>query len=524
MTPSPTLLLILDGWGCPATDHDVSAISARTAPHFFEWLKTYPHTELAASGAAVGLFEGQEGNSEAGHLNLGAGRVVKQDALYVSEAIEDGTFFKNTAFHEAVHHLKKYNTAAHVMGLLSNHNSAHSSPEHVYALLDLLSREGITKVYLHLFTDGRDSGEHDALQYLKKLRDRCHGSEQIASICGRLYSMDRNKNWQRTEQAYNAIVNGSARHTTTTAEAAIAEAYNRGESDEFVAPTVMVTDQGKPVGPVEDNDVVFFFNLRSDRARQLTKAFVQPDFTKANAASFDRVRMPAHIRFVAMTDFGPDLPGVLTAFPSRDVVGGFVNQLGERRQLYVAESEKFAHITYFFNGGYADHSGNITWLKIPSDSVERFTDKPAMQAAAIAEALIKALESKQYDLLAANFANADMLGHTGQLGATEESIRVLDVALERVVSAALATGATVFITADHGNAEEMKNIKTGEIDTEHSRNPVPFVVVAPPERLTALGLKGGQHLRAGSLADVAPSVLKSMEIAIPGEMTGRVLW
>jgi 2,3-bisphosphoglycerate-independent phosphoglycerate mutase len=362
-----TLLVILDGWGVSDKKQiSPSPIRADTAPHFFSWLKKFPYTELEASGEAVGLFKGQEGNSEAGHLNIGAGRIVKQDALYISDAIEDGSFFKNAAFQQALHHVKKYQTAVHVMGLLSNHNSAHSCPEHLYALLELFHQEKIPQVYLHLFTDGRDSGTMDAPLHLKKLREHFYGTEKVASIMGRFYPMDRNRNWDRIEKAYNTIVSGVALYSATSPEEALMQAYERGETDEFISPTVIV-EYGKPTATVGDNDALFFFNLRSDRARQLTKALVQKDFEEMHTGVFVRERIPQNTRFVAMTDFGPELPGVLIAFPSRDVKNGLVATLCPRKQLYIAETEKFAHITYFLNGGFAQHFCDEQFVKVESD-------------------------------------------------------------------------------------------------------------------------------------------------------------
>lgn len=521
VTPT-TVLIILDGFGIADPKKKGNAITPKTAPHYFSWLKKYPNTQLVAHGTAVGLFKGQEGNSEAGHLNIGAGRVVKQDALYVSDAIKDGTFFKNNAFHEALHHVKKYKTAVHVMGLLSNHNSAHSTPEHLYALLDLFHQEGVQKVYLHLFTDGRDSGQHDAGAHLQKLVSHFHGNEKIATVMGRLYGMDRNKNWDRTQAAYKAMVFGKAERAVASAEEALTLAYNSGETDEFIVPTVILEGK-KPVATIRDNDAVFFFNLRSDRARQLTKAFVQSNFESANGGSFRRGKFPKNIRFVAMTDFGPDLPGVLTAFPSRDVPNSLVQVLCPRRQLYVAESEKFAHVTYFLNGGYAQHFCDERWVKIASGTAKSFEVDPAMKAKELGRYVSKAIEQKVYDFIAVNFANADMVGHTGDLAAAEKSIAALDGALGAMVETVLKEKAVLIITADHGNAEEMRNLKTGEVDSEHSVNPVPFIVIAAPAELKALGVKT-KKLRKGILADVAPTILKIMSMKKPREMTGKALF
>lgn len=520
--PTTTVLVILDGWGIANPKQKGNAITPATAPNFFGWLKKYPYAELAASGTDVGLFKGQEGNSEAGHLNIGAGRIVKQDAMYISEAIYDGTFFKNSAFHEALHHVKKYNSAVHVMGLLSNHNSAHSCPEHLYALLELLHREGVGKVYLHLFTDGRDSGQHDAHAHLTKLLPHLYTEQKIVSVMGRLYGMDRNKNWSRTKLAYDTIVTGKGKNSALTIEAAIDSAYERGESDEFISPTNIYAN-GKQKVTVHDNDAVFFFNLRSDRARQITKAFVQADFESMNPESFNRVVIPKNIRFVALTDFGPDLPNLLTAYPSRDVADSLVATLCPRRQLYVAESEKFAHVTYFLNGGYAQHFCDERWVKIESDCIADFETDPGMKAKEIAHYVARAVTNKEFEFIAVNFSNADMLGHTGNAAAATAGVGIVDRELNEIIEAALSVNARVVITADHGNAEDMITA-TGEPDSEHSSNPVPCVIIATLAELTRLKLAKRKKLKSGRLADVAPTILKLMDIPKPKSMTGKSLF
>ena len=501
----------MDGWGIAAPGRG-NPVTAKNAPNYFSWLKKYPNSKLEASGSAVGLFKDEEGNSEAGHLNLGAGRMVKQDALYISEAIADGTFFKNNAFDQALHHIRKYGTAIHVMGLLSNHNSAHSCPEHLYALLDLFYSEGIKQVYLHLFTDGRDSGQHDAPNHLKKLEKHFHGTEQIATIMGRFYAMDRNKDWDRTKKAYEAMILGKG-CVAGSAEEAIAQSYNKGDTDEFVCPTVIVK-HNQPTATIKDNDAIFFFNLRSDRARELTKAFVQPNFKELNPGSFTRTKYPKNTRFVAMADFGPDLPGVLTAFPSRDVPNSLVQMLCPRPQLYIAESEKFAHITYFFNGGYAQHFCEENWVKIESPEVKNYAEKPEMSAKKVADYVIGALESHKYEFIAVNFANPDMVGHTGNFAAGEIAVNTVDREVARVIKSLEKNGGAGIITADHGNIEGMINLKTGEIDTEHSTNPVPFILINTP---------APRKLPAGKLANVAPTLLKLMGIGKPEEMTAKSL-
>jgi 2,3-bisphosphoglycerate-independent phosphoglycerate mutase len=518
-----TLLIILDGWGIPQATNTTTPIRPETAPHYFSWFKKFPHTELEASGEAVGLFKGQEGNSEAGHLNLGAGRIVKQDGVYISDAIEDGSFFKNNAFKEAIHHAQKYGTAIHVLGLLSNHNSAHSCPEHLYALLDLFYKEGMKKVYLHLFTDGRDSGPYEALKHLEKLREHLHGTEKIVSVMGRFYAMDRNKNWERIQKAYKTIVTGEALYTALTPEQAIEQAYQRDETDEFISPT-LIKHPSEEVVRVEDNDVLFFFNLRSDRARELTKALVQKDFEQINQEVFTRERIPQNTRFVAMTDFGPELESVLTAFPSRDVKNSLVQVLCPRKQLYIAESEKFAHITYFFNGGYPRHICDEQFVKIESDPLINYREKPAMQARTLANYLIKTIEEHRYEFIAVNFANADMVGHTGDLQAAEKAVATLDHELERVIKVLLKEGGQGIITADHGNVEEMINKRTGQPDTEHSVNRVPLFLIISHHHYKQFGIPHSRKLSKGKLCNVAPTILKFMGIKKPAEMAAKPLF
>ncbi len=510
------MLVIMDGWGMANPKNKGNPITPENAPNYFRWLKDYPNTKLETSGEAVGLFKDQEGNSEAGHMNLGAGRVVKQDAVYISEAIADGTFFKNPAFGQALHHVKKYNTAVHIIGLLSNHNSAHSCPDHLYALLDYFHQEKITKVYLHLFTDGRDSGQHDAPQQLKLLREKFQGNEKIATILGRFYGMDRGKNWKRIKKAYNALVECHGCRTANSAENALTQAYNSGETDEFIQPTVIV-EKNKPVAKIEDNDAIYFFNLRSDRARQLTKAFVQPDFEKVNPDSFHRHRVPKNTRFVAMTDFGPDLPGVLTAFPSHDVVNSLPQALCPLKQLYISETEKYAHVTYFFNGGYAKHFCDDRWIKVESKIVDSYAKCPQMSSIQMTNIIIKEIEKEEYSFICVNYPSPDMVGHTGDLEAGALAIKTVDAEIGRLLKAAHKNNVTVLITADHGNVEEMINLQTGEIDTEHSVNPVPFIVVGKDF------YKKKKKISKGKLADVAPTILKLLGLNKPKEMTGRSL-
>ncbi len=509
-----TLLVIVDGWGIGNLKEPGNPITPKTAPNYFAMLKKYPNCKLEASGEAVGLFKGQEGNSEAGHLNLGAGRVTKQDAVYISDAIKDNSFFKNTAFKEVIQEVKKHNSSVHLMGLLSNHNSAHSCPEHLYALLDLFHKENIKKVFLHLFTDGRDSGQFEAHKHFRLLEKFFHGNEKVATIMGRFYAMDRNKNWERTKAAYDAMVMGKG-DKFTTPEEALRNAYNEGDTDEFVRPSV-ITSRGRPVATIKDNDAIFFFNLRSDRTRQLTKAFVQPNFKEMNPGAFKRSKYLKHIHFVALADFGPDLPGVIAAFPSRDVKNSLVQVLCPKKQMYAAESEKFAHVTYFFNGGYAQHFCDENWVKINSADVKNYAEKPEMSAKELTDYVVTAIEAGQHDFITMNFANMDMVGHTGNFAAAQKAVAVVDSCIARLVQSLIKNNGQGIITADHGNIEEMINPDSGEPDTEHSINPVPFILINCP-------IKTPHNLPDGKLANVAPTILKMMGVEKPSEMTEKSL-
>ncbi|MBI5071621.1 2,3-bisphosphoglycerate-independent phosphoglycerate mutase [Candidatus Falkowbacteria bacterium] len=511
----PTVLIILDGWGV-APPGPGNAITLAKTPTMSALWNEFPHTLLSAHGRAVGLPGDQEGNSEAGHMNLSAGWIVKQDAVYINEGIKDGTFFKNTAFLEALEHLKKYNSKVHLMGLLSNGESAHSFPDHLYAVLDLLHKHEVNKIFLHLFTDGRDSSRFAAIKLLPKLKTHFHNDEKIATIMGRFYAMDRIKKWSRIEAAYNAMTMGHGA-AAESAEAAISSAYNRGETDEFIMPTVIVNDH-KPLATIDDNDVIIFFNLRSDRAREITKTFVQEDFTEKNPGSFKRKKIAKNIRFVALTDFGPDLPHILTAYPSREIFSALPAVFRDKKQIYIAEAEKYAHVTYFFNGGNADPLYGEERVRIPSPSVAHYEEKPEMSAEKVTAEVRRCIDGGQYDFIAVNFCNPDMIGHTGDLSAGIKAVEAVDACIGKIVRGVFRMDGTAIVTADHGNIEEMINEKSGEIDTEHSINPVPLIIIGP--RFKNLKRK---KLRGGVLADVAPTILDVMGITTPREMTRKSL-
>jgi 2,3-bisphosphoglycerate-independent phosphoglycerate mutase len=524
---SPIVLAILDGWGI---NHDYignAVTRAKTPTYKMLWQK-FPHTELCAFGRAVGLPATQDGNSEAGHLNLGAGRVVDQDTVIISKAINTGVFFKNPALKETVQHLKKTKGRVHLIGLLSGWESAHADPDHLLALLTFYRQEGIKKIYLHLFTDGRDSFQYGALKFLKQLKKGFKNGEAIASITGRFYAMDRKKKWEHTEMAYNALVLGEAKNYARSAEEAIKQAYERGLTDEFILPTVIVTDGkcdqrgacrgGKPVARVENGDAVVFFNLRSDRTRQLTKAFMQKKFNEKNPGSFRRAKILKNLSFVAMTDFGPDLENVLSAFPSQDVKTTLPMLLKDLRQFYIAETEKYVHVTYFFNGGYAQAVGGEERFQVPSPDVSSYDQKPEMSSKIITEILVKDILAGKHDFYLTNFANPDMVGHTGNLAAGIKAVEAVDDCLKKLYAAMKAKKGILIITADHGNAEEMIDEKTGEVDTQHSSYPVPFIIVDLRD-----GRKTYRFKKKGILGNVAPTILKLFNKKIPKEMTESLI-
>lgn len=512
MTPTgPLVLTILDGWGI-APAGPTNPISQAVTPTLKSWVGRWPHTQLRASGSDVGLNPGQDGNSEAGHMNLGAGRVVPQESVRISNAISDGTFFRNPAYLAALRHIRKHNTTLHIMGMLGSNQSAHADPDHLLALLMFVQNYHLRDVKLHLFTDGRDSPRYFAREMLTKLVPH-FGDTRVATLMGRFYAMDRNKTWSRTQMAYDAITRGQGSHVASDSLAAVTQAYNRGESDEFIKPTIIDGYSG-----MHDGDAIIFFNLRSDRARQITKAFVQPDFETSNAPTkpFKRQRVIHSLLFTAMTDFGPDLDDILSAFPAQSIHATLPMVLRHRRQLYIAESEKYAHVTYFFNGGYPDPVGGEQREMIPSPMVKYYDQVPAMSTAALAARVCAAVANKEFDVIVVNFANTDMVAHTGNFAAGAQAMAAADAALGQIADAVTAAQGTLIVTGDHGNLEEMLNPETKEVDTEHSANPVPFWVVGQ-------GLAEKKLRSDGRLADVAPTILALLGEPQPPEMTGRSL-
>lgn len=518
-----------------------NAVSQGLLPNYNKLWASFPHTKLIASGEPVGLPRGERGNSETGHLNIGAGRIVYQDLPRINLSIADGSFFKNQAFLQALDHVKKNNSNLHLMGLVGQ-GGVHSANEHLFALLNLVSRTKIKNLFLHLFTDGRDSSPTSAPLYINQVEEELKGvgAGKIASISGRYFALDRDNNWERTQRTYEAIVEGQGIGAKSP-EAAIEEAYGRGETDEFILPSVIL-DEGKPVATVYDNDAVIFYNFRIDRPRQLTKAFVLPDLEKAIVTrpyfdpyaekyykktytepkpikkTFPRARHLTNLFFVTMTEYERGLP-VTVAFPPTTVKMPLSRVLSERnlRQLHIAETEKERFVTYYFNGQREDPDSGEDWLIIPSPNVPTYDLAPEMSAVEITDVVLERLTSRIYNFILINFANPDMVGHTGVIPAGIRACEGVDACLGKIVNLVLAIGGACIITADHGNVEEMINPLTGGVDTEHSTNPVPFILVGKSYQGKA------REQLSGILADVAPTVLKLLGIKKPGEFLGRSL-
>ncbi|RJQ34861.1 2,3-bisphosphoglycerate-independent phosphoglycerate mutase [Candidatus Parcubacteria bacterium] len=508
----PLVLMILDGWGL-SQKKEGNAIALAKTPNMDFFYKNYAHTEIEASSVHVGLPLGQPGNSEAGHMNIGAGRVVEQDSVIISRSINNGTFFKNPAFLQAANHVNKYKSDIHLIGMLSDGSSPHTDMDHLLSLLTFFISKTDQNIYLHLFTDGRDGPKFAALKILTQFKEVFNSKRvKVATIMGRFYAMDRKKSWDRTRMAYEAMVLGKG-HIVKTGVEAVSQAYNRGESDEYITPTV-ISQNHRPIGPIGDKDAIIFWNLRSDRARQLTKCFVQEDFEKKNLNSFKRAKMLKDTLFVALTDFGPDLGNVLTAYPSIDISDTLPLALHDLRQLYIAETEKYAHVTYFFNGGYDHNLAKEEWHIIPSKDVASYDKVPQMSNYEISDYVISSLENDKYDFMAINFSSPDMIGHTGNLQAAIKTVEIVDELLGKISEAVLKRGGTLIVTADHGNVEEMLNTETGEVITEHTTNPVPFILINHFKRK----LKNN-----GKLANIAPTILDILGIEQPKMMTADSL-
>jgi len=510
----PLILVILDGVGL-APPNRGNAVTLAKKPFIDHLFRDYPNTQICASGRCAGLPANQHGNSEAGHLNLGAGRIVDQDSVKISKSINEGTFFKNPAFVEAVQHVQKNHSRLHIMGLLSGDQSPHMQPDHLIALLTFCRIKQIKPVYLHFFTDGRDSPPYKSLEFINKIKNTFKNGEKIVTLCGRFY-LDRKKNWAVTEKIYETLTAGEALVFKTENEA-ILHSYNMKKSDEFVPPSIIAKNEAeRKETRIAENDAVIFYNHRSDRARQLTKIFVQPNFEKLNPGVSPRKRFLKNLKFIAMTDFGPDLPSVLTAYPSVDVAVTLPMLLSLLKQLYISETEKYAHVTFFFNGGYDHPVGGEDRILIPSPEVENYKKTPAMSSPQILAKILEVIQQDQYDFICVNFCNGDMIGHTGNLSAGIRAVEYLDGCLKQLVEKVLAKKGSLFITADHGNIEEMTDLATGEINTEHSSNPVPFIFVSEPK-------KDLKFIKDGVLGNVAPTILAYLKIQKPKQMTKESL-
>ena len=499
----PMVLLILDGWG-HSTDPENNAIMAANTPNFDRLWQQSPHTLISGSGLDVGLPSGQMGNSEVGHLNLGAGRVVYQDYTRITKSVDDNTFYDNAALCEAVDKAVAKNAAVHLMGLLSP-GGVHSHQDHIFAMVKLAKQRGADKIYLHAFLDGRDMPPRSAKQAIQAFEQQAKsiGAGQIASIIGRYYAMDRDKRWDRIEQGYNLITQAAAEYHFDTAEQALAAAYERDENDEFVKATTV----GEKV-TLADNDALIFMNYRADRARQLTRAFSESDFD-----GFERNVTPALSAMVTLTQYAADIdvPAAFEPLKHKNVLGDYLQQLN-KTQLRIAETEKYAHVTFFFNGGVEQPFQGEERKLIPSPQVATYDLQPEMNAPLMADELVSAIESQSFDVIIGNFANPDMVGHTGKFDATVKAIEAIDTCLGRIIAALDKVNGEILITADHGNAEKMADDETGQAHTAHTSGPVPFIYYGRDAEVV---------VNDGVLADVAPTLLSIMGLEIPPEMTGR---
>lgn len=521
--PKPVVLAILDGWGI-IQPYSGNAISLANTPNMKEYISRYPSMTLRASGEAVGLPWGKDGNSEVGHLNLGMGRILYQDLPRINKSINDNSFYKNSALVGAVKHVKENNSKLHLIGLTSN-GGVHASIEHLQALLVLAKEEGIENVYIHAFLDGRDTPYNSASSYIKDVLRTVseYGVGKIASLSGRFYAMDRDNHWDRIEKAYMAMTEGKG-NTADDPISAIEKSYGKKIFDEEFNPTVMI-DNGKPVALIEEKDSVIFYNYRPDRARQITKAFVLPSFDK-----FSRPKYLKNLYFVCFTEYEKDLP-VEIAFPPeviKDTLGEIISAAG-LKQLRIAETEKYAHVTYFFNGGRETKSEGEVHDLVPSPAVPSYDLKPEMSAFEVTDKVVKAVNDDLYDFILVNYANADMVGHTGNIQATSLACEAVDKCLGRIVKAVLARDGLILVTADHGNAEAKFNMQTGTISKEHTANPVPFIIIGKEFEGRKIGMQdaiGGDLSLVqpqGILSDIAPTVLKLMGLEKPEEITGRSL-
>ena len=510
----PYVLIVLDGWGY-SENTIFNSIHSAKKPIWDNIWKNYPRTLINASGIDVGLPSTQMGNSEVGHMNIGSGRIVNQEFTRITEAIEDGDFNTNEILYPALQETANKGKALHILGLLSP-GGVHSHQDHIFALMELAVQLGLKKIYLHAFLDGRDTPPRSAEEYMHdaQVKMRELGVGKFASITGRYYAMDRNKHWDRTKLGYDLIANGKAEYQSEDAFIAVDKAYARGETDEFIKPTAIVREGEKPV-VVNDNDIIIFANYRSDRARQLAQAFTDPEFDH-----FDRGIMKKLQSFISMTQYKADF-NFPTAFPPEQIENSLGEYIADQglQQLRIAETEKYAHVTFFFNGGEERVFKNEDRILVPSPHVATYDLKPDMSAFEVTDKLIEAINSEKYDVIICNYANADMVGHTGNFDAAVKAIETIDECLGRIVDTTTKIGGEIFITADHGNAEQMKSYITEKVKadahTAHTMNLVPFIYIGRP----AQALPGN-----GALCDIAPTMLQIMGFDKPDEMTGKCLF
>jgi len=501
-------LIILDGFGKNERTEG-NAVQAAYKPNLDSFFREYPNTIVRTSGMDVGLPRGQMGNSEVGHTNIGAGRIVYQELTRITKSIEDGDFFEKRELIDAIENCKKNGTKLHLYGLLSD-GGVHSHNTHLYALLELAKKHGLKDVYVHCFFDGRDVPPDSAKDYVRELENKLVeiGVGKIASVMGRYYAMDRDNRWERVKQAYDAMVLGQGL-TASSASEAVAESYARSEFDEFVKPTVIV-ENGKPVAVIEKNDSIIFFNFRPDRAREITRTFVDPEFS-----GFERANGFFPVYYVCMTQYDKTMPNVTVAFKPESLTNTFGEYISKNglKQLRIAETEKYAHVTFFFNGGTETMYEGEDRVLVPSPKVATYDLKPEMSAYEVTEEVLKRIDSKQYDVIILNFANCDMVGHTGVFDAAKAAVEAIDVCLGKIVKAIREQDGIVLITADHGNAEQMVDYDTGGPFTAHTTNVVPLI---------GIGI-GDRKLKEGRLADLAPTMLELLGLEKPSEMTGESL-
>ena len=503
----PVALIIMDGFG-ESNNTVGNAVKEAKTPNLDRIQATYPNTLIKASGLDVGLPDGQMGNSEVGHTNIGAGRIVYQDLTRITKAIEDGDFFTNEILVKAMDNAKEH--AVHIMGLLSD-GGVHSHIDHLKALIKMAKEKGVEKVYVHAFTDGRDTDPQSGLGYAQEIEQYMSevGVGKFATVNGRYYAMDRDKRWERVEVAYKAMVYGEG-ETANSASEAIKASYEKGATDEFIVPTVIV-ENGEPVGKISDKDSVIFFNFRPDRAREISRSIVDAEFT-----GFERADISTY--FVCLTEYDVTLPNVQIAFGPQSLsntLGEYLSKLG-KTQLRAAETEKYAHVTFFFNGGVEEPNAGEDRELIPSPKVATYDLKPEMSAPELLEKVLEKINEDKYDFIVVNFANPDMVGHTGVMEAAVKAVETVDSCVGKLVDKIVEIGGSAIITADHGNAELMVDPETDKVITAHSVNPVPFIVAGKD-------FVGKELLTDGRLSDIAPTLLDMMNLEKPEEMTGHSL-